>query len=131
MEKFIMKLLTINNSKNGFSLIEVVVALFILSVSVITIYSLMISTATSSFELEERYLAKEVANNRIALINTIEKPIQPVERSGEMVMGGKNWYWKESIKKSTNDDYFEYEILVRSNDQENFIYAIKGFLNNA
>jgi hypothetical protein len=72
-----------------------------------------------------------VANNRIALINTIEKPIQPVERSGEMVMGGKNWYWKESIKKSTNDDYFEYEILVRSNDQENFIYAIKGFLNNA
>lgn len=126
-----MKLLTINNSKNGFSLIEVVVALFILSVSVITIYSLMISTATSSFELEERYLAKEVANNRIALINTIEKPIQPVERSGEMVMGGKNWYWKESIKKSTNDDYFEYEILVRSNDQENFIYAIKGFLNNA
>tara|TARA_B110000003_G_C16553060_1_gene497415 strand:+ start:612 stop:1007 length:396 start_codon:yes stop_codon:yes gene_type:complete len=131
MEKFIMKLLTINNSKNGFSLIEVVVALFILSVSVITIYSLIISTATSSFELEERYLAKEVANNRIALINTIEKPIQPVERSGEMVMGGKNWYWKESIKKSTNDDYFEYEILVRSNDQENFIYAIKGFLNNA
>jgi general secretion pathway protein I len=126
-----MKLLTINNSKNGFSLIEVVVALFILSVSVITIYSLIISTATSSFELEERYLAKEVANNRIALINTIEKPIQPVERSGEMVMGGKNWYWKESIKKSTNDDYFEYEILVRSNDQENFIYAIKGFLNNA
>tara|TARA_B100001175_G_scaffold220797_1_gene187918 strand:+ start:885 stop:1280 length:396 start_codon:yes stop_codon:yes gene_type:complete len=131
MEKFIMKLLTINNSNNGFSLIEVVVALFILSVSVITIYSLIISTATSSFELEERYLAKEVANNRIALINTIEKPIQPVERSGEMVMGGKNWYWKESIKKSTNDDYFEYEILVRSNDQENFIYAIKGFLNNA
>ena len=131
MEKFIMKLLTINNSKNGFSLIEVVVALFILSVSVITIYSLIISTATSSFELEERYLAKEVANNRTALINTIEKPIQPVERSGEMVMGGKNWYWKESIKKSTNDDYFEYEILVRSNDQENFIYAIKGFLNNA
>ncbi len=126
-----MKLLTINNSKNGFSLIEVVVALFILSVSVISIYSLIISTATSSFELEERYLAKEVANNRIALINTIEKPIQPVERSGEMVMGGKNWYWKESIKKSTNDDYFEYEILVRSNDQENFIYAIKGFLNNA
>ena len=126
-----MKLLTINNSKNGFSLIEVVVALFIFSVSVITIYSLIISTATSSFELEERYLAKEVANNRIALINTIEKPIQPVERSGEMVMGGKNWYWKESIKKSTNDDYFEYEILVRSNDQENFIYAIKGFLNNA
>ena len=67
-----MRLLITNQFKRGFSLIEVVVSLFILSVSVITIYNLIISTATSSFELEQRYLAKEVANNRIALINTVE-----------------------------------------------------------
>ena len=60
-----MRLLITNQFKRGFSLIEVVVSLFILSVSVITIYNLIISTATSSFELEQRYLAKEVANNRI------------------------------------------------------------------
>ena len=71
-----MRLLITNQFKRGFSLIEVVVSLFILSVSVITIYNLIISTATSSFELEQRYLAKEVANNRIALINTVEKPKQ-------------------------------------------------------
>ena len=44
--------------KKGFSLIEVVIALFILSISVITIYDI-VSTSVSSYDLEQRYLAKE------------------------------------------------------------------------
>ena len=126
-----MKLLTIKNITKGFSLIEVVVALFILSVSVMTIYTLIISTASSSYNLEQRYLAKEVADNRIALINTIEKPLRPIERSGLMEMGGKSWFWKEYIKEGVNNDFYEYEILVKENGQDNFIYKIKGFVDNA
>ena len=123
-----MKLRNIN--EKGFSLIEVVVSLFILSISVITIYNLILSTSVSSYDLEQRYLAKEVANNRIALINTIEKPLKPTKRDGEMVMGGINWYWEESIDYSSSDDFYEYEILVRANDQETYIYAINGFLED-
>mgnify|MGYP001119448848 FL=1 len=126
-----MKLSTTNNLRKGFSLIEVVVALFILSISVLSIYSLIISTASSSYDLEQRYLAKEVANNRIALINTIEKPLRPIERSGLMKMGGINWYWKENIKQGLNNDFYEYEIFVRRNGEENYIYVIKGFIDNA
>ena len=125
-----MKPLAINNSSKGFSLIEVVVALFILSISVITIYNLIISTATSSFELEQRYLAKQVADNRIALINTSEKPSKPIKRSGEMIMGGVNWYWVEEIKAGLDKNYYEYEILVRLIDKDNYIYSTQGFLNN-
>jgi len=126
-----MKLLTIKNITKGFSLIEVVVALFILSVSVMAIYTLIISTASSSYNLEQRYLAKEVADNRIALINTIEKPLRPIERSGLMEMGGKSWFWKEYIKEGINNDFYEYEILVKENGQDNYIYKIKGFVDNA
>lgn len=125
-----MKPLAINNSSKGFSLIEVVVALFILSISVITIYNLIISTASSSFELEQRYLAKQVADNRIALINTSEKPSKPIKRSGEMIMGGVNWYWVEEIKAGLDKNYYEYEILVSLINKDNYIYSTKGFLNN-
>ena len=125
-----MKSLATNNSSKGFSLIEVVVALFILSISVITIYNLIISTASSSFELEQRYLAKQVADNRVALINTSEKPSKPIKRSGEMVMGGVNWYWVEEIKAGLDKNYYEYEILVRLIDKDNYIYSTQGFLNN-
>ena len=111
----------------GFSLIEVVVSLFILSVSVITIYNLIISTAVSSYDLEQRYLAKEVANNRISLIHTLEKSLRPIERSGEMIMGGQQWRWNETINNGPSDDFFEYEIFVRLENEETYIYSIKGF----
>ena len=96
-----MKSLNIN--EKGFSLIEVVVALFILSISVITIYNLIISTSVSTFQLEQKYLAKEVASNRIALIHTIEKPLKPINRNGEMIMGGQKWLWEEEINKNMSN----------------------------
>ena len=113
-------------TEKGFSLIEVVVSLFILSISVITIYNLIISTAISSHDLEQRYLAKEVANNRISLIHTLEKSLKPIQRSGEMIMGGQQWRWDETINNGPSDEFFEYEISVRLENEETFIYTIKG-----
>jgi type II secretion system protein I len=125
MEKLRMKLSVI---KKGFSLIEVVVALFILSVSVITIYNLIISTSVSSYDLEQRYLAKEVANNHIALLNTIEKPLRSGNRKGEMIMGGQNWVWDEEIYDTSNEDYFEYEVRIKLAGQDKYIYSTKVYL---
>ncbi|MDC1082161.1 type II secretion system minor pseudopilin GspI [Gammaproteobacteria bacterium] len=113
-------------TEKGFSLIEVVVSLFILSISVITIYNLIISTAISSHDLEQRYLAKEVANNRISLIHTLEKSLKPIQRSGEMIMGGQQWRWDETINNGPSDEFFEYEISVRLENEETYIYTIKG-----
>ena len=115
-----MKLSVINK---GFSLVEVVVALFILSVSVITIYNLILSTAVSSYDLEQRYLAKEVANNRISLINTIEKSLKPIDRTGQMIMGGQKWIWDETIINSQDDNFFEYKISVKLDGSETYIYS--------
>ena len=118
----------LSDIKKGFSLIEVVVSLFILSVSVITIYNLIISTSVSSYELEQRYLAKEVANNRISLIHTLEKSLKPTERSGEMVMGGQKWQWNETINNGASDDFFEYEIFVRLENEKTYkmFFLIRG-----
>ena len=113
-------------TEKGFSLIEVVVSLFILSISVITIYNLIISTAISSHDLEQRYLAKEVANNRISLIHTLEKSLKPIQRSGEMIMGGQQWRWDETINNGPSDEFFEYEISVRLENEETYIYTIEG-----
>ena len=115
-----------STTEKGFSLIEVVVSLFILSVSVITTYNLIISTATSSFDLEQRYLAKEVANNRISLIHTLEKSLKPLQRSGEMVMGGQKWQWDETISNGPSDEFFEYEIFVKLKNEKTYIYTTKG-----
>ena len=124
-----MKFLVTKLHQKGFSLIEIVVALLILSISVITIYNLIISTSLSTQELEKKYLAKEVASNRLALINTIEKPLKPTSRKGEAMMGGFQWQWEESFKRNNNQQFLEYKILVKLENQEEYIYATEGIIS--
>ena len=125
MERSKLKLL---NIKNGFSLFEIVIALAILSTSLLVIYNLILSTSTSIYKLEDHYLAKEVANNRIALINTIEKPSKPLNRNGIISMGGKNWIWEESFYNGISPEFLEYEILIKSENTTQYSYRTKGYL---
>ncbi|MDA9963578.1 type II secretion system minor pseudopilin GspI [Gammaproteobacteria bacterium] len=114
----------------GFSLIEVVVALFILSTSIIVLYNLILSTNVSIFNLQDHYLSKEVANNRIALIHSIERPSLNSYRDGYMEMGGKTWEWQENFKEGDTKDFIQYEILIKLKDSERYIYRTEGFIVN-
>ncbi|MDA8997713.1 type II secretion system minor pseudopilin GspI [Gammaproteobacteria bacterium] len=118
------------NIEKGFSLFEIVIALVILSVSLLVIYKLILSTSVSIYKLEDHYLAKEVANNRVALINTIEKPSKPLNRNGIASMGGKNWRWEESFYNGISPEFLEYEILIKSENSTQYSYRTKGYLVN-
>ena len=69
-------------------------------------------------------MAKEVANNHIALLNTIEKPLRSGNRKGEMILGGQNWVWDEEIYDTSNEDYFEYEVRIKLAGQDKLLFII-------
>ena len=79
----------VKSHTEGFSLIEVIVSLVVLSISILAIYQVIVSNTTSILYVEDRYLAKEVTNNRVALINTMQKPRNETRRTGIMKMGNK------------------------------------------
>ena len=56
-----------NKKLEGFSLLEVSVALLIFSISVVTVYQLVVSTQISSQSMREKVIAREIANNRYAM----------------------------------------------------------------
>ena len=127
MEKLYQKL---SITKNGFSLIEIVVALFILSTSILVLYNLVLSTSISIFNLDDYYHSKEVANNRIALIHTIEKPSAGNARSGYMKMGNKEWRWEETFEASDSEELVKYVILIKEKNSKQYLYKSEGFLIN-
>jgi type II secretion system protein I len=127
MEILHHKLLTI---KRGFSLIEIVVALVILSTSILVLYNLILSTSLSIFSLDDHYHSKEVANNRVALLHTIEKPSLGNTRSGYMKMGGKEWKWQESFEAGDSEELIKYEILIKEKGTNKYSYKSEGFLVN-
>ena len=73
-------------------------------------------------------LAKEVASNRIALIHTIEKPLKPINRNGEMIMGGQKWLWEEEINKNMSNEFYDFTISVRLENKDEYTYTTKGFI---
>jgi type II secretion system protein I len=114
----------------GFSLIEIIVSLVVLSISILAIYQVIISNSTSIMYLEDRYLAKEVTNNRIALINTIQKPRNETRRTGIMKMGYRVWNWEEVISMNSSKEFYEYEIIVKREGSDKAIYKTKGYIIN-
>ena len=112
----------------GFSLLEVAIALLILSTSVIAIYQVISSTTISIYELEDRYLAKEIGNNRVALMNTLDIPKGSGTRKGSIDMAGIEWEWKEEITKGPAINVYEYSILIKKSAASNYIYEARGYL---
>ena len=124
MEKSAMK----QKLNKGFSLLEVAIALLILSTSVIAIYQVISSTTISTYELEDRYLAREIGNNRIALINTIDIPKGSGTREGSVMMAGIEWDWKEEISTGPAINVYEYSILVKKSSASQYLYEARGYL---
>lgn len=116
------------NFKRGFSLIEVSVSLLILSVAVMSVYQTLSSTTLSIFSIENRVIAREIANNRISLINTLEKPSNQKNRNGFIEFYGDEWEWKETFDEASMKSYVEYKIEITKKDDPQVIYQTKGFL---
>ena len=122
------RLLMKQNFSKGFSLLEVAIALLILSTSVIAIYQVISSSTISTFELEDRYIAREIGNNRVALMNTIDIPQGTGTREGAIDMAGFQWEWREEISKGPAINVYEYSILIKKSSATNYIYEARGYL---
>ena len=67
-------------------------------------------------------IAREVANNRGALIQTIDPPTVLGKRSGQVSMNGKEWLWEESTTNATRDLYgFSISVINKESNQTVFI----------
>ena len=115
------------NPSKGFSLLEVAVALLILSTSVVAIYQFISSTHLSSYQLHDRVIAREVANNRVALMQTIDPPLADRQRSGQVTMNGKDWLWEETTSKTTGG-LFGFSIAVINKETQQTVFIREGYI---
>ena len=90
------------------------------------IFQFISSTTLSAFDLEDRAYARQIANNRLALVQTLEPMIGTNERDGQIDFGGKTFFWSETINQSS-DRMNEVKILVGKNQQAT-LYELRVFI---
>jgi len=87
-------------SEQGFTLIEMLVALAIFSLAALALLRLGGATAGNSARLESQAMAMIVARN--LAVETVTDPEPPAfgATAGELVNGGRRWRWTRSVARS-------------------------------
>jgi len=100
-------------NRRGFTLIEVLVAMVILSLSLLATIKVASSVTLSAIALQDKTIAQWVAMNKIVELR-LAKVLPKVGRSnGEDEMAGLDWRWDMEVKETAYTGLREVTVGVK------------------
>ena len=104
----------------AFTLIEVLVALSIVSIGLIALTKSESQQSQNLYRLEQKTIANLVISN-LAVENRLKENHSIGFRNGSYLMGNQAWYWQSNLNATPNDQILKLSLLV---------YTDKNGLNN-
>jgi general secretion pathway protein I len=98
--------------ENGFTLIEMLVALAIFSLAALALLRLGGATASNSARLNDQAIAMIVARNLAVELLTDPQPPAFGTSAGEIANAGRRWRWTRSVGRSPEARIQQIEIAV-------------------
>jgi general secretion pathway protein I len=89
---------------NGFTLIEVMVALTIIAISLTALLSTSGTQASSAAYLKQKTLAHWVAVNELTQIRIAKEFPDVGDKQGSTTMANNEWYWTRTTKATEDED---------------------------
>ena len=114
---------------SGFTLIEVLVALFVGSIVMYSVFEVIASNKLSTSLFSDRFFARMVATNQLLLLKHSHQPIQTELKEGVVLMNSQDYEYKHYITL-VKDNVFECQIRVRKKGLTDWIYEKKVFMLN-
>ncbi len=111
--------MTKNHKSTGFTLLEVIVSLVILTVALTAIISVGSTRAETLLELREKNRALLVANN--VLEKYYIEPIKVGVIDGKQENGQHDWNWQLSVSETNNEHIYRMDVKVSKD--EDFEYS--------
>lgn len=117
----------------GFTLIEVVVALLVVSLGMLGVIQAVSQTASNSGYLRDKTLAHWVGMNRLTEVR-LQKAAPPTDKtSDEVEMGGRRWKWTMEVTQTPVETIRRIDISVRPEDsaETTKLASVTGFYGTA
>ena len=116
--------------KNGFTLIEIMVAVAVLAIAMGALLAGMAQYTSAASRLRERTFAEMVAHNRLTEIQ-LDREWPDVGRSdGDVELANIEWRWFVEVKETQDDNLRRVDVRVQARDREENLATLSAFLAN-
>ncbi len=112
----------------GFTLIEVLVALIIVSLSLTAITATISQLIDTSKIMRERTYASWIAQNRIAEIRLDTGPVETGTSNGTVEYANTDWRWRAVIEETGVDELYRIDVEVTLDSTGDTIRTVTGFV---
>ena len=102
--------------RRGFTLIEVLVALAIVTVGMAAVLSALTSSAHTVSYLRDKTFANWVALNQIALVRISGQLPAPGKGDGDVDFAGRKWHWHQEVSTTQLPGMVRMDVSVRPAD---------------
>ena len=116
--------------ENGFTLIEIMVAVVILAIAMAAIISGMARYTGEAAYLREKTIATLVAHNRLTEMQLTPAWPATGESTGDAEMAGQKWTWRAEVKATQDDRLRRVDIHVQLPPQTGDMVSLSGFLSS-
>lgn len=117
----------------GFTLLEVLAALVIVSLGMLGVIEAVGQTASNSSYLRDKSIAHWIAMNQLTMVRLAPQPPKIDKTSDEVEMAERKWRWTMEVSQSPLDSVRRIDIKVRLKDadEESSLAAVTGFYGTA
>ncbi len=102
----------------GFTLLEILVALAILSIALAAVTALASNQTLSTAHLRDKTLAHWVAMNKIAELQISAEWPSKGKQTGEEEMGRHEWHWVRTVSDTPDERVRQVEVSVFRDKQD-------------
>ena len=113
---------------NGFTLIEILIALAVVSLSLIAAINSNNIVIKNTGRLEDKTLAHLVTMNKVAELRLEKQWIELGVKRGKSKLAGREWLWLTKAEKTIDPNLRKVEIQVRLEKNDDAIDNIFVFL---
>lgn len=97
----------------GFTLLEVMLAMAVFSIAGIALLSTAQNNFNSLSHLENRMVANWVASNQLVEMQLEQTWPPKNNKKGKVELAGREWYWQQKILKTTDANMRSVEMQIR------------------
>jgi len=113
---------------NGFTLVEVMVALTIVAFSLTAIAASMNQMIDAANTMRERTYASWIAQNKIAQLRLENVTPEVSSTNGEVDYANSEWSWRAVISETGIDSFYRIDVAVSHAGSEYIIRTVTGFI---